>query len=241
MCPVAIISPAHTHAHRLSHTCLLPLLGYSWDGPRPCLLYPYMPNRSLDGHVRACQRLPPGPRLLVAQDLCSALQYLHHGTSPPVAHRDVKSANVLLDRGWRAKLGDLGLARLLPHAPSPAQDSSTHTTRMVGTLAYMAPECAQGLVSTAADMYAFGMVLFELLTAQHAQEADSGTDLLTYVEEHEERPEAVLMVGWEGLPWRNLWDLALLCVDDRHKRPTATKVNPSSTSRVTIATSLPRC
>ena len=67
------------------------------------------------------------------------------------------SANVLLTEDWRGKLGDFGLARLLP-SESEQQHSEVHTATIVGTCVYMAPETARGVVTIAADVYALGVV-----------------------------------------------------------------------------------
>ncbi len=75
---------------RPPHECLLPLLGYSTDGPVLCLLYPFMPRGSLDKHLPDFQTLTPSMRVGVACDVCRALEVLHTGTDRVVVHRDVK-------------------------------------------------------------------------------------------------------------------------------------------------------
>ena len=76
--------------YSLSHAHLLPVLGYSCDGPRLCLIYPYMANGSLDAHLKDHTHLTPGVRVQIACDVSSALAYLHCRAQQIVIHRDVK-------------------------------------------------------------------------------------------------------------------------------------------------------
>ncbi len=75
---------------RLSHQCLLPVLAYSCNGPRLCLIYPFMSNGSLEAHLPNPTTLHPPGRLRVACDVASALHYLHTMPEGAVVHRDVK-------------------------------------------------------------------------------------------------------------------------------------------------------
>lgn len=76
-------------------------------------------------------------RLTIAVQSARALAYLHDEASPPVIHRDFTSSNVLLDGDWTAVVSDFGLAKLLPQAGVP---NATQSTRLHGTLGYLAPE-----------------------------------------------------------------------------------------------------
>lgn len=76
-------------------------------------------------------------RLTIAVQSARALAYLHDEASPPVIHRDFTSSNVLLDGDWTAVVSDFGLAKLLPQAGTP---TATQSTRLHGTLGYLAPE-----------------------------------------------------------------------------------------------------
>jgi len=93
-------------------------------------------------------------------DLASALEYIH---AREVVHRDVKPANVLIDPDGRARLTDFGIARV------GDATALTGTAMTIGTAAYLAPEQARGdRVTSAADVYALGLVLLECLTVERA-------------------------------------------------------------------------
>lgn len=106
-------------------------------------------------------RLSPSQALSLAPQLCDALQYAHdHG----VVHRDIKPENILLDQQAHLKLTDFGLAKLLDQ---PDQGTAlTQTGAVLGTLHYMAPEQVElsSAVDHRADIYAVGVVLYEMLT-----------------------------------------------------------------------------
>lgn len=88
---------------------------------------------------------------------------MHHEANPHIIHRDIKASNVLLDADFVPKVADFGFAKLIP-------DGVSHlTTRVKGTLGYLAPEYAMwGKVSESCDVYSFGVLLLELLTGVQA-------------------------------------------------------------------------
>ncbi|KAE9606232.1 putative LysM domain receptor-like kinase 3 RLK-Pelle-LysM family [Lupinus albus] len=107
--------------------------------------------------------LPWSTRLQIALDSARGLEYIHEHTVPLYIHRDVKSANILIDKNLRGKVADFGLTKLIE-----VGTSSFHT-RLVGTFGYMPPEYAQyGDISSKIDVYAFGVVLYELISAKSA-------------------------------------------------------------------------
>ncbi|XP_078435069.1 uncharacterized protein LOC144706068 [Wolffia australiana] len=122
------------------------------------LVYEYAPNGSLQSWLRTDRRptLDWPKRLVIAVDVARALSYLHHDCVPSVIHRDVKPGNILLDGAFRAKLGDFGLALTGPGCPPG----------LAGSLGYVAP--SPGLPSVKDDVYAFGVVLLEMVTGRAA-------------------------------------------------------------------------
>ncbi len=104
--------------------------------------------------------LTANERVLVLSDVARGLAYLH--SEVRVIHRDVKSANVLLDRGCHGRVGDFGIARSLNDNHITA--THMHTEHVMGTQVYMAPEYKNGELSTKVDAFAFGLVVLETLT-----------------------------------------------------------------------------
>ncbi|KAK9832224.1 hypothetical protein WJX74_003608 [Apatococcus lobatus] len=109
-------------------------------------------------------------RLQVAHGAACGLAFLHEGAEPAIVHRDVKSSNIMLDAAGQARLGDFGIARnlslmqreaALPHGSR----ANGHTDTLTGTFGYVAPDAAQsGRLTDKSDVWAFGVVLLELMT-----------------------------------------------------------------------------
>ncbi|KAK4363489.1 hypothetical protein RND71_018730 [Anisodus tanguticus] len=151
-----------------SHPHLLILLGVCPD--RGCLVYEFMENGCLEERLLRKHDTPPIPwfdRYRIAWEVASALAFLHNSKPDPIIHRDLKPANILLDRNFVSKIGDVGLSTMIN---SDAVLSTTYKdTGPVGTLCYIDPEYQRtGMVSPTSDIYAFGMVLLQLLTAKTA-------------------------------------------------------------------------
>jgi serine/threonine protein kinase len=132
---------------------------------RPYLVLEYVPGGTLDERLsEAPAPLPDEEVEVIARDIAAGLAHAHeHG----IVHRDLKPSNVLFDGEGRAKIADFGVARALSDA------TLTTTGAVVGTAQYMAPEQASGGdVGPESDVYAFGVILFQLLTGRLPFEAE---------------------------------------------------------------------
>ncbi|KAI3417221.1 Protein kinase domain-containing protein [Psidium guajava] len=150
---------------RHHHRNLVTLIGYHASETEMFLIYKYLPGGNLEKFIKERSTRPVDWRVLhkIALDVARALSYLHNECVPRILHRDVKPSNILLDDDYNAYLSDFGLARLLG-------TSETHaTTGVAGTFGYVAPEYAMTCrVSDKADVYSYGVVLFELLSDKKA-------------------------------------------------------------------------
>uniref|UniRef100_A0A0E0HNK1 Protein kinase domain-containing protein n=1 Tax=Oryza nivara TaxID=4536 RepID=A0A0E0HNK1_ORYNI len=158
---------------RLRHRNVVPLLGYCRRRGELLLVYDYMPNGSLDRWLHG-QSAPPlgwAQRVRAIRGVAAGLLYLHEGWEQVVVHRDVKASNVLLDGEMDARLGDFGLARLYGRGAADPR-----TTRVVGTLGYLAPELAHTRrVTPATDVFAFGSFVLEVACGRRPIEHGGAT------------------------------------------------------------------
>lgn len=145
---------------KFSHPNLVKLLGYCWEDKIFLLVYEYMQKGSLENHLfRRAEPLPWGTRIKIVIGAARGLEFLHN-TEKKVIYRDFKSANILLDGEFNAKLSDFGLAKV-----GPANGESHVSTGIVGTYGYAAPEyMATGHLYVKSDVYGFGVVLLEIIT-----------------------------------------------------------------------------
>ncbi|GAA0139158.1 hypothetical protein LIER_00764 [Lithospermum erythrorhizon] len=165
---------------RVRHKNLLSLRGYCAEGQERLIVYDYMPNLSLlshlHGHHSTESLLNWERRMNIAIGSAEGTVYLHHAT-PHIIHRDIKASNVLLDSDFQARVADFGFAKFIP-------DGATHvTTRVKGTLGYLAPEYAMlGKASESCDVYSFGILLLELVSGKKPVEKLSTTVKRTITE-----------------------------------------------------------
>ncbi|KAI4985177.1 putative proline-rich receptor-like protein kinase PERK6 [Hordeum vulgare subsp. vulgare] len=158
---------------RVHHRHLVSLVGHCIAGASRMLVYEFVPNKTLEFHLHG-KGLPPmawPTRLRIALGAAKGLAYLHEDCHPRIIHRDIKSANILLDNNFEAMVADFGLAKL-------TSDGSTHvSTRVMGTFGYLAPEYASsGKLTEKSDVYSYGVMLVELLTGRRP--IDATTHLL---------------------------------------------------------------
>ncbi|PIA24938.1 hypothetical protein AQUCO_14200010v1 [Aquilegia coerulea] len=137
------------------------------------LVYKYVSGGSLEHHlhekrgIKGCYSLPWSARFKIALGIAEAIAYLHNGVERCVVHRDIKPSNILLSSKNTPKLCDFGLATW---TPAPSIPFLCKTVK--GTFGYLAPEYFQhGKVSDKTDVYAFGVVLLELITGRKPIEA----------------------------------------------------------------------
>ncbi|XP_028801951.1 probable serine/threonine-protein kinase PBL28 [Neltuma alba] len=159
---------------RLDHPNLVSLIGYCADGKHRFLVYEYMQNGNLQDHLNGIgeRKMDWPSRLKVALGAARGLAYLHSSSAVgiPIVHRDFKSTNVLLNANFEAKISDFGLAKFMP------EGQETHVTaRVLGTFGYFDPEyTSTGKLTLQSDVYAFGVVLLELLTGRRAVDLNLG-------------------------------------------------------------------
>ncbi|KAK7402359.1 hypothetical protein VNO78_14559 [Psophocarpus tetragonolobus] len=162
---------------KIRHQDIIKLMGYCIHGESRFLVYELMENGSLETQLHGPNRgtsLTWHLRLRIAVDVARALEYLHEHNNPPVVHRDIKSSNVLLDSNFNAKLSDFGFAMV-----SGLQHKNIN---MSGTLGYVAPEyISHGKLTDKSDVYAFGVVLLELLTGRKSMENMTSNQYLSLV------------------------------------------------------------
>ncbi|KAH0710149.1 hypothetical protein KY290_011470 [Solanum tuberosum] len=150
---------------QLRHPNLVKLIGYCCEDHHRLLVYEYMESGSLEKHLfpRMCATLTWSRRMKVALDAAKGLAFLH-GAEMPVIYRDFKTSNILLDADFNAKLSDFGLAK-----DGPMGDQTHVSTRVMGTYGYAAPEYVMtGHLTARSDVYAYGVVLLEMLIGRRA-------------------------------------------------------------------------
>ncbi|CAI8586558.1 unnamed protein product [Vicia faba] len=146
------------------HWNLVHLIGYCVEGFL-FLVYEYIENGNLSQHLHNPDREPMtwATRMQIALDVARGLEYIHDHSVPVYIHRDIKSDNILLNENFTGKIADFGLTKFTDIA-----SSTDNTIHVAGTFGYMPPENANGRISRKIDVYAFGVVLYQLISAKEA-------------------------------------------------------------------------
>ncbi|XP_062095244.1 putative serine/threonine-protein kinase [Humulus lupulus] len=166
---------------RIQHPNLVKLVGCCAEGNSRILVYEYLENNSLATSLLGSKSkhvfLDWATRAEICVETAIGLAFLHEEAEPHIVHRDIKASNILLDGNFHPKIGDFGLAKLFP-------DNVTHvSTRVAGTIGYLAPEYALlGQLTKKADVYSFGVLLLEIISGRSSSKAAFGEELLILVE-----------------------------------------------------------
>ncbi|KAI8026198.1 putative LRR receptor-like serine/threonine-protein kinase [Camellia lanceoleosa] len=147
----------------VQHRNLVKLYGCCIEGDKRLLVYEYLENRSLDQALFGNRSLYLDwpTRFDICLGVARGLAYLHEESRLRIVHRDVKASNILLDSGLNPKISDFGLAKLY-------DDKKTHmSTRVAGTIGYLAPEYAmRGHLTEKVDVFSFGVVALEIVSGR---------------------------------------------------------------------------
>ncbi|KAG2268989.1 hypothetical protein Bca52824_063544 [Brassica carinata] len=157
----------------LNHKNVISLLGYCFENSSLLLVYNYLSRGSLEENLHGNKRVSVAfgwnERYKVAVGIAEALDYLHNSAPQPVIHRDVKSSNILLSDDFEPQLSDFGLAKW-----ASASTTQTIWSDVSGTFGYLAPEYFMyGKMNDKIDVYAYGVVLLELLSGRKPINSES--------------------------------------------------------------------
>ncbi|XP_068631074.1 uncharacterized protein [Battus philenor] len=235
--PQMAIDMFNTEVRNLTHfrhKNIVPILGFSMNGPVPCIICEYVDGGSLEEQL-AAKVLNAKQRLDIMIGTAEGLRYLHTNEQiTPTSttgdnsqsvirknnfvHRDVKSANILLTKDCIPKICDFGLVK--------QYESTFVTTSPMGTSAYMAPEGFYGTITQKIDIYSYGVVLLELLTGLKpiVNNNNNTINIKDFVKEHvKETGQIETIVDPVVGNWtkaRQIYDLSQSCLQlERTSRP----------------------
>ncbi|CAN6971728.1 unnamed protein product, partial [Brassica rapa subsp. trilocularis] len=224
------------------HRNLVKLYGCCFERHHRLLVYEYLPNGSLDYALFGGDKtlhLDWSTRFEICMGVARGLAYLHEEASVRIVHRDVKAGNILLDSNLLPKVSDFGLARLY-------DDKKTHiSTRVAGTIGYLAPEYAmRGHLTEKTDVYAFGIVALELVSGRKNSDVNLGNEkkyLLEWAWNLHENSREVELVDHKLTEFnmeevKRMIGIALLCTYSSHSlRPSMSRVVAMLTGDVEVS------
>ncbi|KAL7609716.1 hypothetical protein Lser_V15G11862 [Lactuca serriola] len=151
----------------IRHRNIVKLYGYCSHARHSFLIYEYLEKGSLGSILRSdvlVQELDWLKRVNIVKAIANGLAYMHQDCSPPLIHRDISIANILLDSDYEAHISDFGTSKLL-------KLDSSNWTAIAGTYGYITPELAYTMVVTEkCDVYSFGIVALEVMMGKHPGE-----------------------------------------------------------------------
>jgi serine/threonine protein kinase len=170
----------------LSHPSIVKVLDYGEHGGTPYLVMEYIPGGTLSARMGKAYSYAEAAAILAP-----IAHALHHAHQHKVVHRDVKPANILINESGQPMLSDFGIVKLTDTEES---QGLTATGVVVGTPAYMAPEQIQGKqIDGRADIYALGIVFFELITGRKPYIANTPIELtLKHLNDPIPRPRLIV-------------------------------------------------
>uniref|UniRef100_A0A1J3IVK9 non-specific serine/threonine protein kinase n=2 Tax=Noccaea caerulescens TaxID=107243 RepID=A0A1J3IVK9_NOCCA len=214
----------------VQHRNLVKLYGCCYEGDHRLLVYEYLPNGSLDQALFGDKplNLEWPTRYEICLGVARGLVYLHEEARLRIVHRDVKASNILLDSQLVPKVSDFGLAKLY-------DDKKTHiSTRVAGTIGYLAPEYAmRGHLTEKTDVYAFGVVVLELVSGRPNSDEkldDEKRYLLEWAWNLHEKSREVELIDHQLSEFnmeevKRMIGIALLCTQTSHAlRPSMSRV-----------------
>lgn len=153
-------------AARLNHAGIVSVYDSGTDGETPYIVMQFIEGRTLADYLASGKTIPPMKAAQVAKEIAEALAAAH---AEGVIHRDIKPANVMVTRDGKVLVMDFGIARLIS-----GPETAPQTSAVLGTASYLSPEQAQGqAVDARTDIYALGVVLYEMLTGRPPFTGDS--------------------------------------------------------------------
>ena len=175
----------------LSHPNIAAIYGLEEIGGEPYLALELVEGEDLSARIEG-RRVPPDEAIEIALQIAAALEEAHE---KGIIHRDLKPANIKISSGGKVKVLDFGLAKALSADPAASGGSldmslsptmtaamGTQVGMILGTAGYMAPEQARGkTVDRRADIWAFGVILFEMLTGERLYTGETVTDVIAAV------------------------------------------------------------